>query len=198
MMGDFIHLSQRFFSMTRINHADWAVAFLSMTKINHADWAMHGPMDIRDLDYFPARGKAGSFTAAARDAYIVQSAMSSAIARLERDVGVRLFDRDLSIGASLVMRCCGTGMASLRGRWPAVSLPGGARCHVSWRVGDDAFGNVWLCSTGITTRITTGCCSARCRSAAGGCWMSAAVPERSQPSLPSEVSRSMPSIVLPG
>jgi hypothetical protein len=53
MMGDFIHLSQRFFSMTRINHADWAVAFLSMTRINHADWAMHGPMDIRDLDYCP-------------------------------------------------------------------------------------------------------------------------------------------------
>ena len=69
-----------------------------------------------------------------------------------------------------------------------------ARCHLSWRVRDDVFGNVWLCSTGITTRIITGCCSARCRSAAGGCWMSAAVPERSQPGLPGEVIRSMPSI----
>jgi hypothetical protein len=52
MMGDFIHLSQRFFSMTRISHADWAVAFFSMTWINHVDWAKNGPMDIRDLDYF--------------------------------------------------------------------------------------------------------------------------------------------------
>jgi hypothetical protein len=115
MMGDFIHLSQRFFSMTRINHDDWAVAFLSMTRINHADWAMHGPMNIRDLDYFPARCKAGSFTAAARGAHIVWSAMSSVIAGLERDLGVRLFDRDLSLGASLIMRYCGAGMASLRG-----------------------------------------------------------------------------------
>ena len=49
-------------------------------------------MDIRDLDYFLARRKAGSFTAAARDACIVQSAMSSAIARLERDLRVQLFD----------------------------------------------------------------------------------------------------------
>jgi hypothetical protein len=36
----------------------------------------------------------------------------------------------------------------------------------------------------------------QCRSGAGGCWMSAAVPERLQPSLPSEVSRSMLSIAV--
>ena len=74
--------------------------------------------------------------------------------------------------------------------------PVAARCHVSRRVRDGVFGNVWLCSTGITTRIITGCCSARCRGAAGGYWMSAAVPERSQPGLPGEVIRSMPSIAL--
>jgi DNA-binding transcriptional LysR family regulator len=51
--------------------------------------------DIRDLDYFLACCKAGSFTAAARDAHIVQSATSSAIARLERDLGVQLFDRSV-------------------------------------------------------------------------------------------------------
>jgi DNA-binding transcriptional LysR family regulator len=50
-------------------------------------------VDIRDLDYFLACCEAGSFTAAARNAHIVQSAMSSAIARLERDLGVPLFDR---------------------------------------------------------------------------------------------------------
>jgi DNA-binding transcriptional LysR family regulator len=50
-------------------------------------------VDIRDLDYFLACCEASSFTAAARQAHIVQSAMSSAIARLERDLGVPLFDR---------------------------------------------------------------------------------------------------------
>lgn len=50
-------------------------------------------MEIRDLDYFLTCCKAGSFTAAARQAHIVQSAMSAAIARLEQELGVSLFDR---------------------------------------------------------------------------------------------------------
>lgn len=50
-------------------------------------------MENRDLDYFLACCKAGSFTAAARRAHIVQSAMSAAIARLEHELGVSLFDR---------------------------------------------------------------------------------------------------------
>ncbi len=53
-------------------------------------------MDIRDLDYFLACCETGSFTAAARHAHIVQSAMSSAIARLERELGVQLFDRGVT------------------------------------------------------------------------------------------------------
>jgi DNA-binding transcriptional LysR family regulator len=53
-------------------------------------------VEIRDLDYFLACCKAGSFTAAARDVHIVQSAMSSAIARLEHDLGVSLFDRSVT------------------------------------------------------------------------------------------------------
>ncbi len=53
-------------------------------------------MDVRDLDYFLACCKAGSFTAAAREAHIVQSAMSCAIARLEADLGVSLFDRTMT------------------------------------------------------------------------------------------------------
>jgi len=52
-------------------------------------------VEIRDLDYFLACCKAGSFTAAAREVHIVQSAMSSAIARLEHDLGVPLFDRSV-------------------------------------------------------------------------------------------------------
>jgi DNA-binding transcriptional LysR family regulator len=50
-------------------------------------------VEIRDLEYFLTCCQAGSFTAAAREAHIVQSAMSSAIARLERELGVSLFDR---------------------------------------------------------------------------------------------------------
>jgi DNA-binding transcriptional LysR family regulator len=53
-------------------------------------------VEIRDLDYFLACCQAGSFTAAAREVHIVQSAMSSAIARLEHDLGVPLFDRSVT------------------------------------------------------------------------------------------------------
>jgi DNA-binding transcriptional LysR family regulator len=53
-------------------------------------------VDIRDLEYFLACCGTDSFTAAARNAHIVQSAMSSAIARLERDLGVPLFDRNVT------------------------------------------------------------------------------------------------------
>ena len=53
-------------------------------------------MEIRDLDYFLACCKAGSFTAAAREVHIVQSAMSSAIGRLEHELGVSLFDRSVT------------------------------------------------------------------------------------------------------
>ncbi|MYU10904.1 LysR family transcriptional regulator [Streptomyces sp. SID8361] len=53
-------------------------------------------MEIRDLEYFLCCCETGSFTAAARKTHIVQSAMSSAIARLERDLGTPLFDRSVT------------------------------------------------------------------------------------------------------
>jgi DNA-binding transcriptional LysR family regulator len=53
-------------------------------------------VEIRDLDYFLVCSKTANFTAAARQAHIVQSAMSAAIARLEKDLGVSLFDRSVS------------------------------------------------------------------------------------------------------
>lgn len=53
-------------------------------------------MEIRDLEYFLTCCETGSFTAAARKMHIVQSAMSSAIARLERDLGTALFDRSVT------------------------------------------------------------------------------------------------------
>ena len=53
-------------------------------------------MELRDLDYFLTCCQAGSFTAAARQAHIVQSAMSAAVARLEHELGVSLFDRSVT------------------------------------------------------------------------------------------------------
>jgi DNA-binding transcriptional LysR family regulator len=53
-------------------------------------------VEIRDLEYFLACSQARNFTAAARRVHIVQSAMSAAIARLEADLGVTLFDRSVN------------------------------------------------------------------------------------------------------
>jgi DNA-binding transcriptional LysR family regulator len=50
-------------------------------------------MDIRDLDYFLACCKSWRLHRCRPRCHIVESAMSSAIARLERDLGVQLFDR---------------------------------------------------------------------------------------------------------
>ena len=53
-----------------------------------------------DLRLLLAAARTGSFTAAAKEAGIGQSAVSHAIARLERSLGTRLFERR-STGVSL-------------------------------------------------------------------------------------------------
>jgi DNA-binding transcriptional LysR family regulator len=53
-------------------------------------------VEIRDLEYFLACCETRNFTAAARQVHIVQSAMSAAVARLEQEVGVSLFDRSVT------------------------------------------------------------------------------------------------------
>lgn len=50
-------------------------------------------MELRQLDYFLACCEEGTFTAAARSCNVVQSAVSTAVAKLERELGERLFDR---------------------------------------------------------------------------------------------------------
>lgn len=50
-------------------------------------------MDIRDIEYFMALAKQGSFTRAAAGLYITQSALSQKIAALEGELGVKLFVR---------------------------------------------------------------------------------------------------------
>lgn len=50
-------------------------------------------MELRQLEYFLAVAEHGSFTAAAREVPIVQSALSTSIRNLERELGSPLFER---------------------------------------------------------------------------------------------------------
>lgn len=50
-------------------------------------------MELRQLRYFRAIARAGSFSAAAEGEFVVQSALSQQIRKLEDELGVRLFER---------------------------------------------------------------------------------------------------------
>ena len=50
-------------------------------------------MELRDLNYFLACVEHRSVTAAARAIHVAQPTLSHALARLEREAGVRLLDR---------------------------------------------------------------------------------------------------------
>ena len=52
-----------------------------------------GSMELRQLQYFVTVAETKSFTRAAERCFVVQSALSHQIARLERELGARLFDR---------------------------------------------------------------------------------------------------------
>jgi DNA-binding transcriptional LysR family regulator len=52
-----------------------------------------GQVEIRQLEYFVAVADHGGFSRAAEHLHIVQSAVSQQVQRLERELGVRLFDR---------------------------------------------------------------------------------------------------------
>lgn len=54
---------------------------------------MDGPLDSRQLRAFAALARTGSFTLAAKELYLSQSAVSHSMKALEQDVACRLFDR---------------------------------------------------------------------------------------------------------
>ncbi len=50
-------------------------------------------MDLKQIRYLVAVAEAGSFSAAARRAFVTQPTLSAAVAALERELGVRFFER---------------------------------------------------------------------------------------------------------
>src|SRR5215210_8674965 len=53
----------------------------------------NGPLDSRQLRAFAALARTGSFTLAAKELFLSQSAVSHSMKALEQEVGCRLFDR---------------------------------------------------------------------------------------------------------
>src|SRR5687767_9623378 len=54
---------------------------------------MNSPIDSRQLRAFVALARHGSFTLAAKELFLTQSAVSHSLRALEEDLGCRLFDR---------------------------------------------------------------------------------------------------------
>jgi LysR family hydrogen peroxide-inducible transcriptional activator len=67
-------------------------------------------MDLRQLRYLAAAADAESFTAGARRAFVSQPTFSQAIAALEHELGVALFDRT---ARGAVPTCAGTRAVEL-------------------------------------------------------------------------------------
>lgn len=96
-------------------------------------------MKLRQLHQFVAVAETGSFTQAAQRVHLVQSALSTSIATLERDLGTRLFDRTTrsveltAAGRALLPEARGTLQAAGRAREVVQEAAGGMRGTV--RVG---------------------------------------------------------------
>ncbi|WP_329047446.1 LysR family transcriptional regulator [Amycolatopsis sp. NBC_01488] len=79
-------------------------------------------MDLRQLEYFVAVAEERSFSRGAHRAHVVQSAVSTAVAKLERELDIRLLDRAAypvtltSAGAAFLAEARGTLAAARRAR----------------------------------------------------------------------------------
>ena len=87
-------------------------------------------MEMRQLEYFVAVADELSFSRGAARVHVVQSAVSSAIAKLERDLGVTLIDRSrlritlTAPGAAFLVEARATLDAARRARETATSFDG--------------------------------------------------------------------------
>ena len=68
-------------------------AFYYFTQMNETISYDNNPLDTRQMRAFLMLARKGSFTAAAKELHLTQSAVSHSMKALEEDVGCRLFDR---------------------------------------------------------------------------------------------------------
>jgi len=79
-------------------------------------------MELRQLEYFVAVAEERSFSRGAERAYVVQSAVSTAVAKLERELDMKLLDRSAypvtltPAGAAFLVEAQATLAASRRAR----------------------------------------------------------------------------------
>lgn len=88
-------------------------------------------MELRQLRYVVAVAETNSFTRAAERCLVVQSALSHQIARLERELGARLFDR-----TSRQVRVTAAGEAFLPAARQCLDAAGRAAAEVAAAVGE--------------------------------------------------------------
>jgi DNA-binding transcriptional LysR family regulator len=91
----------------------------------------HRSMDLQQMRYVVAVAETGSFTRAAERCLVVQSALSHQVARLEKDLGARLFDR-----TSRRVRVTAAGEAFLPAARQALEAAERARQEVAAAVGE--------------------------------------------------------------
>jgi DNA-binding transcriptional LysR family regulator len=88
-------------------------------------------VELQQMRYVVAVAETGNFTRAAENCLVVQSALSHQIARLERDLGARLFDR-----TSRRVRLTPAGEAFLPAARQALEAAGRARAEVAAAAGE--------------------------------------------------------------
>jgi DNA-binding transcriptional LysR family regulator len=88
-------------------------------------------MDLQQMRYVLAVAETGGFTRAAERCHVVQSALSHQVARLERELGARLFDR-----TSRRVRLTAAGEAFLPAARQALEAAGRARAEVAAATGE--------------------------------------------------------------